>query len=351
MSVRNTVSLVFLLLGIVNASVVFGQDDEVFADSTSFADFLMNQGEVPGLQFQLIDTEAISYDSSTSIIGSYVDFAKANSVKDSLSSAGISFPSMRFLIFSEANTFQAVQEYVSILLLNGEIEPKTAESSTDLDLITLASRERYSPLFTAKYFSYSGDFKIFIVILTISIFFIFAFFMILFMLIFKAKRNRNEKLKAIYDEQIVGPLSEILFEKSLEELESLSNEELYLNFPEKQLKKAIYVEVLVDRIIALNKKMKGDFKLKLKALYKRLELDKVSIKKLKSSKWDRVVSGLVEVNEMDLTEAVGEVNKHINSSNFHVRSQAVATILNLSESVDLSFLRDQTFPLSRWQQM
>ncbi|HSF55215.1 MAG TPA: hypothetical protein VLA71_15785, partial [Algoriphagus sp.] len=39
------------------------------------------------------------------------------------------------------------------------------------------------------------------------------------------------------------------------------------------------------------------------------------------------------------------------SSNFHIRSQAVATLLNLSEKVDLVFLRDQTYPLSLWQQM
>src|SRR5690606_27187943 len=48
---------------------------------------------------------------------------------------------------------------------------------------------------------------------------------------------------------------------------------------------------------------------------------------------------------------LSEVKKHVNSPNFYIRSQAVATILNLSESIDLSFLRGQKFPLSRWQQM
>ena len=43
--------------------------------------------------------------------------------------------------------------------------------------------------------------------------------------------------------------------------------------------------------------------------------------------------------------------EHANSENFYVRSQAVATLLNLSQKADLTFLRDQTFPLSEWQQM
>jgi hypothetical protein len=199
--------------------------------------------------------------------------------------------------------------------------------------------------------AYFVDIKIFAFVLIISLFFIFAFGMILFMIIFKSRRNRKEILLLAYDEQIVGPLSEILFERSLEELVSLRDGKLYQSFPFKQLKKPIYRQVLVERILALNKKMKGDFKLKLKALYKRLKLDTVTIEKLKSSKWDIVVAGLVEVNEMDLTEALREVKKHVNSPNFHIRFQAVATILNLSENVDLSFLRDQNFPLSRWQQM
>lgn len=352
MTVRNAVALVFLLFLVSKASVVLGQEERVFPDSTSFVDFLKKQGEIPGLQFQIVDSAGkILSDSSTSQLASIVDFSTANTLRDSISHSDSIASTIQFLIFSEVNTFQAVQEYVSILLLNGEIEPVGKEILNGKDLISLANKERYSPLLSGAYFSYFDDFKVFVVVLTISIFFSFAFAMILFMLIFKARRNRNEKLKGLYDEQIVGPLSEILFEKSLEELESLSNEELDQNFPEKQLKKAIYVQVLVERILALNKKMKGDFKLKLKALYKRLQLDQVTIKKLKSSQWDRVVSGLVEVNEMDLTEALGEVKKHVNSSNFYIRSQAVATILTLSESVDLSFLRDQTFPLSRWQQM
>ena len=150
---------------------------------------------------------------------------------------------------------------------------------------------------------------------------------------------------------IVDPLTSLLFEKDLQELIDLDQVTLNDYVPASMISKPIFREVMIDRIIGLNKKMKGDFKEKLKALYRKLDLDKMSIQALNHSKWDRVAMGLVQINEMDLVEALPKVKEHTNSSNFHVRSQAVATVLNLSERVDLTFLRDQTYPLSLWQQM
>ncbi|PZX56839.1 hypothetical protein LV84_01965 [Algoriphagus ratkowskyi] len=351
MAVRTIVVFVFLLFLLSKASIVLGQDEKIFPDSTSFVDFLISQGEIPGLQFQLVNSSGQLLIDSTGETGSLAEFSAAHTLKNTIYQPDSVTSTIQYLIFSEPYTFEATQEYVSNLLRNGDIELLGNEIWNGKDLISLASKEIYTPLLSGNYFSYFADLKIFIVALTISLFLVFAVLMIVFMLVFKARRNHNEKLKALYDQYIVGPLSEILFEKTLEELESLSDEELFKNFPEKQLKKAVFEQVLVERIIALNKKMKGDFKLKLKALYKRLDLHTVSIKKLNSSKWANVVIGLVEINEMDLTEGLSEVKKHVNSPNFHIRSQAVATTLNLSDSVDLSFLRDQTFPLSRWQQM
>lgn len=354
MVVKNALIIVFLLLLIIKTEVVLGQEELAFPDSISFIDFLKNQGEIPGLQYSLVNSDGtIFLDSISGIPLKYkgiADFESVLFLKDSLMLSYSTASKIQFLLYSEVNTFEATQEYVSNLLRYGDINPKIENISNGKDLISLASRERYSPL-PSNLFAFFGDFKIFVIVGIIALFFLTTLGMIFFMLVFKARGNRIEKLFSLYDEQIVEPLSEILFEKSLQELESLSDEELNKSFPAKQLIKPIYKQVLTERILALNKKMKGEFKLKLKALYKRLNLDKITIEKLNSDRWDRVVIGLVEVNEMNLKELLKEVKKHVNSPNFHVRSQAVATVLNLSESVDLSFLRDQTFPLSRWQQM
>ena len=351
MKVKNAVSYVFLFFLIFKTGAVLGQEEKIFSDSISFVNFLKNQGEIPGLSYRLVDSSQVANLDTTGLGAQELDlqsrFDSTLLMKNTLLASDLE---VQYLIYNDPYTFEATQEYVSNLLRNGDIEPATTDFSSGKDLISLASRVRYTPKLYGPN-AYFGDLKIFAVSIIIATFFIFAFSMILFMIIFKARRNRKEMLLQTHDEEVVIPLSEILFEKTLEEIESLTSEELYLSFPEKQLKKPLYRQVLVERILALNKKMKGDFKLKLKALYKRLELDKATVEKLNSSKWDTVVTGLVEVNEMDLTETLKVVKKLINSPNFQIRSQAVATLLTLSENEDLAFLRDQAFPLSRWQQM
>ena len=317
---KNAVAFVFLLFLMTKAVVVLGQEEEVFTDSVSFIGFLGSQGEIPGLEFRLVDNSGKEFLDTSSTRSSEIwathDFETALLLKDSLWILNHVYK-IQFLVYGEPNSFTAAQEHVANLLRNGDIEVKTASNLNGKDYISLASKERYSPLFTGR-FAYLDNFKAFTILLILSFFLLFAFGMALFMLIYKAQKNRKEKLLLLYDEQVIEPLSEILFEKSLEELELLSDEELYKSFPAKQLQKPLYVQVLVKRILTLNKKVKGDFKLKLKALYRRLKLDKISIMKLQSSQWDAVGMGLVEINEMDLKEALREVKQLVNSPNFQI---------------------------------
>jgi hypothetical protein len=187
--------------------------------------------------------------------------------------------------------------------------------------------------------------------LILLVFFLIAGGMIFFMILFKSRRNRREQLRIDFEKEISGPLSQVLFNLSLEEIKKLPNEEMKVYFPAHRLSNKLFKEVLIENIISLNKKMKGDFKDKLKALFKRLGLYKISESKVKSKKWDAIVSGLIQINEMDLEEFLPLVKKHLNSPNFHIRTNAAATLLNLSREVDLSFLKNQKYPLSNWQQM
>lgn len=54
---------------------------------------------------------------------------------------------------------------------------------------------------------------------------------------------------------------------------------------------------------------------------------------------------------MDLDEYLPLVKSQLYSPNFHVRSNATVTFLNLSKEVDLSFLKNLSYPLSNIQQM
>ncbi|SEF48753.1 hypothetical protein [Algoriphagus boritolerans] len=337
---------------------------EVFLPNNSeeLADFLALQGEVPNLSYRfyvsdpaipdsLLSNSLFSFTQTDSgfVSASGTDFGAIDSASKMLSESNLNFR-IQYLLFSEESTFSASRTYLENLAKSGDFLFKTEEVEPSSDIVSLAAYAHYTPLQKFK-LKFIADLKLFIVSLIILLFFLVAFTMITFMLIMKAKKSKKEYLLKEYDRLIVDPLTSLLFEKELEEIIDLDRVTINDYFPESMLSKPLFKEVLIDRIIGLNKKMKGEFKEKLKALYRKLDLDKRSIDSLKSNRWDKVTMGLVQINEMDLVEALPRVKYHANSSNFQVRTQAVATLLNLSEKVDLTFLRDQTFPLSLWQQM
>ena len=346
----------------LSCSYAWAQDQIIPEDSAEFRDFLILQKEVQGLsyRFYLLEksiSDSLAADSvylfsktdSGFISNSFSDFGMIQDLEKPLVEDSLNFR-LDFVVFSQSVDQTAVREYLANLVRNGDYQVKFEEIKSSEDLVSLASRSPYSPFLKYK-LKFVADYKLFGVTVVIVFFFVVALTMIVYMLIMKARKTKRENLQKEYDKLIVDPLTSLLFEKELDEIHDMEMQEIYQYFPQSYLGKPLYRDVLIDRIIGLNKKMKGEFKDKLKVLYKRLGLDKISAESLKNKNWDRVTEGLVQINEMDLVEALPEVKKHANSSNFHIRSQAVATLLNLSEKVDLAFLRDQTFPLSTWQQM
>lgn len=342
------------------SSIAYAQEDLLPTDSAEFHHFLILQGEVPNLSFRFFGPSfpdsllsfgqlSMSRTDSGFVTNPIYDLRFANESEQFLKDNGFIFE-VQYLVFSEVSSFLATREYLSNLVKSGDYLLQTEAIEPSEDIVSLASYSHYTPLQKFK-LRFISDYKLLVVTVIIVFFFVVAFTMIVFMLIMKARKNKKEHLLKEYDLLIINPLTSLLFEKELQEIIDLDQATLNDHFPESLLSKPIFKEVLIDRIIGLNKKMKGEFKEKLKALYRKLELDKMSIKSLQSKRWDKVTMGLVQINEMDLSESLPKVKVHANSSNFQVRSQAVATILNLSEKVDLTFLRDQTYPLSLWQQM
>ena len=349
--------LFFFLPGVLQA-----QGDPIPRDSIGFFDFLKSQKEVPGLGYRFLLSEtgktpvhqrdsvfSLSETDSGYVSSLFSDFSWIDELEGSLIADSLSYQ-LRLAIYSQPKSLSNAQDYVSDLIQKGDYLVKVEDDLSGQDLVSLAAKTPYLPIqkFRLKFLS---DYRLLAVTLMITFFLLTSIGMIVSMLVMKANKIKRETLQKEYEGIIIEPLTTLLFEKELQEIVEMEEEEIHSFFPKNLLAKELYQHVLIDRIIGLNKKMKGEFKEKLKALYKRLHLDKVSIRSLHHRKWDRVTMGLVQINEMDLIEALPEVKKFTNSSNFHIRSRAVATLLNLSEQVDLKFLRDQTFPLSLWQQM
>jgi hypothetical protein len=338
------------------------QQGTIPEDSIGFHNFLLLQGEVPGLSYRLLVEEQklpeiFDGDSVYQFMPVdsgfesrlFTDFSKESELLSPLIKDSISYR-IEYAVLSDAVSFAAARDFVSERVKSGDYLIKSGEVAPTEDLVSLAAKSPYSP--TEKFrLKFIADYRLFGVTVTIVFFFLVASIMIASMLIMKAGKNNRENLQKEYTQLIIDPLTSLLFEKELLEIQKMDQEEVQAYFPKQLMVKPMFQQVLIDSIISLNKKMKGEFKEKLKSLYKKLELDKLSIKMLHHKKWDRATMALVHINEMDLVEALPEVKKFTNSKNFHIRSTAVSTLLNLSEKVDLIFLRDQAYPLSLWQQM
>lgn len=331
-----------------------------FVDSTALIKEIKLQENIPSLtyrfEFPFIDSSSQFLEDS-SFLWSQTDssfisksFTKGKEIDSLFQILPGDSVHLRFFVFDEKSNISGVASYLETLHNTGDFILSEDQQRPEKDLVLMASRTHYEPLdeYKNKLLSDKGLFSVTL----INFLFIFlSICMIIFMVIFKKKRNQKEDNIKAFENEIIEPLTSILFEKSLEEIKEMTPEMITSIYPKHIFQKKLFKKVLIDKIIGLNKKMKGDFKDKLKVLYKKFGLIEITKVNLKHRHWDNVVSGLVQVNEMDLRDLLPMVKEHSNSSNFHVRSQAGATLLNLSEKVDLKFLRDQNYPLSDWQQM
>lgn len=329
-------------------------------DSISLVKEIKQQENIPSLTYRL---EFPFKDSSSQFLSdstyswsqtdsSYISkqFSNGKEIDSLFQSLPADSIDLRFFVFDERSDVSGVASYLETLYNTGDFILSEDQQRPEKDLVLMASRNHYEPLdeYKNKLLSDKGLFSVTL----INFLFIFlSICMIIFMVIFKRKRNQKEDNIKDFENEIIEPLTSILFEKSLEEIKEMTPEMISSIYPKQIFQKRLFKKVLIDKIISLNKKMKGDFKDKLKVLYKKFGLVDITKANLKHRHWDNVVSGLVQVNEMDLRDLLPLVKEHSQSSNFHVRSQAGATLLNLSEKVDLKFLRDQNYPLSDWQQM
>lgn len=347
--------LLFCLpFGISQAQVP--HQDEAVVDS-----LLFNGQEIPGLEFVIeIDSLDLSPDFANSrfyqsasfpgkwysdTLGSYVE---TKALKELIPTERLGGTSIVYVLFKKESNSAAVLEYIDNLIRNELIAPIPATDGGEL--LLLASKNAFKPFHQIR-LRILNDLKMIVLLFSLVLFFLASVFLVVFMFFVKSKKRRTDILTERFKSLCYEPLSNLLFEYELEELKEFSPQKIWGFFPNAQFGSKLFKDVMIQEIISLNKNMKGDFKTKLKLIYRKLNLVSHSFKKLESSHWDVVTTGLVEINEMDVLEAAPIVQKFTHHENFYIRSQAVATYLNISNDMSLQVLVHQTFPLSRWQQM
>lgn len=319
--------------------------------------------EIPGLSFILEVKEDEKDLSGFSLVKSgqnglwvsdtLVDFKSASHLRDTVLFATGKNGNLSFLIFDKKAEKEAIHEFLDNLTRNELLIPEDTSRSNGFEegeLHVLASKVNFSPIFELKS-KILIDTKMLLLVSTLVLFLVASIVLVTTMYVVKKRKKKRDFLTAKFKEMSFEPISNLLFEHSLEELQSFDKNKFESFFPVDHLNNRLFKDEMILEIISLNKNMKGEFKTKLKTIYRKLGLDVHSIQKLSSKKWDVITSGIVEINEMDVVEAVEKVEKFAKSENFYVRSNAVATLLNISNDHELKVLVYQDFPLSRWQQM
>lgn len=110
-------------------------------------------------------------------------------------------------------------------------------------------------------------------------------------------------------------------------------------------------QALIDRLIHYRNNVRGAMGEQLRNLYMAMDLDKDSLKKMKSRKWDRKVQALAELTNMNMSIADVTILPLTNSSNRELRAAARHAYIKLSKNEPFKFFDVVTEPLLLWDQV
>ncbi len=109
--------------------------------------------------------------------------------------------------------------------------------------------------------------------------------------------------------------------------------------------------LIIKELIAARQNMSGAAATNLANLFKQLELDKDSVKMIKSNSWYLKASGIQYLGIMEMVEYKNLIFPYINNIRGLVRVEAQNAIVKFSGFEGLRFLDHASFPITEWQQV
>ncbi len=161
------------------------------------------------------------------------------------------------------------------------------------------------------------------------------------------KKKRDEAKWKEYIDNMLANL--VIFD------ESDSTEEIVDHFYPKMsklpLRNSTVNQVLTAEILTYHKNFTGKIQEVLSILYRRLNLDKQSKKKINNKNWEVKIEGIREANEMRIKEMAGEIIKYTDDENGLLRMEAQAAYIKLSEQYPFRFLDRAQERILDWHQV
>lgn len=154
-------------------------------------------------------------------------------------------------------------------------------------------------------------------------------------------------------------ISKKIWQKSISEIISQAifftgegDDRVDINYKiEMLLQKPGFRDCLVNELIQAKKNLSGASTDNLKKLYKILELDKDSLKKLDNVKSHKKAKGIQELAIMEQEKYLKRIFRLTNNKNEMVRNEAQCALVGFYGFLGLRFLNVTTYPISQWQQI
>lgn len=119
----------------------------------------------------------------------------------------------------------------------------------------------------------------------------------------------------------------------------------------KYLRSAYAQNLMIDRMLQLKRSIEGNLEQRIVDLYRILELQRNSMKKVKKGPRFLVVKGMKEIAEMQIKEANFLLIENLTSSNKHVIREAQIALVKLNPQNPLYFLDKPGIFLTTWQML
>ncbi|HBL75743.1 MAG: hypothetical protein A2W90_17275 [Bacteroidetes bacterium GWF2_42_66] len=115
-----------------------------------------------------------------------------------------------------------------------------------------------------------------------------------------------------------------------------------------RIKKLGSRQLIIDEIVRLQSDLSGEVADQLKFLYESLDLQKDSLSKLNSPRWEIKTKGLKELSVMGVAEAISTIKKYTVSRNEILRGEAFLALVRMKSDDPLHFLDDDNIVLTPW---
>ena len=119
----------------------------------------------------------------------------------------------------------------------------------------------------------------------------------------------------------------------------------------KQVKTTLGRDLLIDIFFNYQRNLSGEYRDRILELYNKLELFKISSRKMKSAHTYKRVKGIRELANMYPVGAKALILKYVKDKNYLVRSEAQIAYAYLDEDTSFGFLNDMDQKLSAWVQL